>query len=78
MKSTSSKKRNSILIKNTAIYVLLFLAAIMVLVDHYSEDALDSDQIKTTVLEEKSEAGFKAPKFTARDLKGNIDSLANY
>jgi peroxiredoxin len=78
MKLISSKKRNSILIKNTAIYVLLFLAAIMVLVDHYSEDALDSDQIKATVLEEKSEAGFKAPAFTARDLKGNIDSLANY
>jgi len=56
----------------------LFLGAIMVLVDHYSEDALDSDQIKKIVLEEKSEPGFKAPAFTARDLNGNIDSLVNY
>ena len=78
MRSTSSKKRSSILIKNFAIYALLFLGAIMILVDHYSEDALDSDQIKTTLLEEKSEAGFKAPPFTARNLKGNVDTLANY
>ena len=78
MKSTPSKKRSSILIKNTAIYVLLFLGAIMVLVDHYSEDALEPEQIKTAMVEERSETGFKAPAFNARNLKGNLDTLANY
>ena len=78
MKSTPSKKRYYILIKNAALYVVLFLAAIMVLVGHYNEDALAPDEIKSAVEDERSEAGFMAPAFTVRDLKGNLDSLANY
>ena len=57
--------------------VLLF-GAVMVLVDHYSEDALESEQIKTAMLEVRSEEGFMAPQFTVRNLKGSLDTLANY
>lgn len=78
MKSTLSKKRNYILIKNAALYVLLFLGAIMVLVDHYSEDALEVDQVKSAMLAERSEAGFMAPAFTVRNLDGNLETLADY
>lgn len=78
MKSTPSKKRNSILIKNAALYVLLFLGAVMVLVDHYSEDALEVGQVKTAMLEVRSEAGFMAPAFTVRNLDGNLETLADY
>jgi len=56
----------------------LFLGAVMVLVDHYTEDALESGQIQTAMLEERSEEGFMAPAFTVRDLKGNLDALDNY
>ena len=78
MKSTPSKKKNYILIKNIALYVVLFLAAVMVLVGHFNEDALEPDKIKSAVQQERSEAGFTAPAFKVRDLKGNLDSLANY
>ena len=50
----------------------------LVLIEHYSEDALDADRVQTAMLEERSEAGYTAPGFTVRDLKGILDSLANY
>ena len=79
MKSTLLKKKDySLAKKYLAIYALLFFGAILVLIEHYSEDALDADRVQTAMLEERSEAGYTAPGFTVRDLKGNLDSLANY
>lgn len=79
MKSTLLKKKDySLAKKYLAIYALLFFGAILVLIEHYSEDALDADRIQTAMLEERSEAGYTAPGFTVRNLKGNLDSLANY
>lgn len=79
MKSTLLKKKNySLIRKYIAIYVLLFFGAVLVLIEHYSEDALDADQARATLLEERSEAGFMAPGFSVRNLNGNLDSLSNY
>lgn len=81
MKSTVSKKSGFTLIKKyAAIYALLFVAAILIMVDHYYETPLTLADVKglSGVDVEKSEVGFKAPGFTARNLKGQRVQLADY
>lgn len=81
MKSTVSKKRDFTLIKKyAAIYAVLFVAAILIMVDHYYETPMTLADVKLPpgVETEKSEVGFKAPAFTARNLKGNRVQLADY
>ena len=81
MKSTVSKKRDFTLTKKyAAIYAVLFVAAILIMVDHYYETAvtLADVQLPPGVDIEKSEVGFKAPAFTVRNLKGNRVQLADH
>ena len=81
MKLTVSKKRDFTLIKKyAAIYALLFVAAILIMVDHYYETpmTLADVQLPPGVDIEKSEVGFKAPGFTVRNLKGQRVQLADY
>ena len=81
MKSTVSKKRNFTLIKKyAAIYMVLFVAAILIMVDHYYETpvTLADVQVSPGVDTEKPEVGFKAPAFTARNLKGHRVQLADH
>ena len=81
MKSTVSKKRDFTLTKKyVGIYVVLFFAAILIMVDHYYETpiTLADVQLPPGVDIEKSEVGFKAPAFTARNLKGNRVQLADH
>lgn len=81
MKSTVSKKRDFTLTKKyLAIYAVLFVAAILIMVDHYYETPMTLADVKLPpgVETEKSEVGFKAPAFTARNLKGNRVQLADY
>jgi len=81
MKSTVSKKRDFTLIKKyTAIYVVLLVAAILIMVDHYYETpvTLADVQLPPGVDVEKSEVGFKAPAFTVRNLKGHRVQLADH
>ena len=81
MKLTVSKKRDFTLIKKyAAIYALLFVAAILIMVDHYYETpmTLADVQLPPGVDVEKSEVGFKAPGFTVRNLKGQRVQLADY
>jgi peroxiredoxin len=62
------------------IYVVLFFAAILIMVDHYYETpiTLAEVQLPPGVDIEKSEVGFKAPAFTVRNLKGNRVQLADH
>lgn len=81
MKSTVLKKNDSTLIKKyAAIYVVLFVAAILIMVDHYYETpmTLADVQLPPGVDIEKSEIGFKAPAFTVRNLKGQRVQLADH
>ena len=81
MKSTVSKKRDFILTKKyAAIFTVLFVAAILIMVDHYYETpmTLSDVQLPPGVDTEKSEVGFKAPAFTARNLKGQRVQLADH
>ena len=81
MKSTISKKRDFTLTKKyAAIFTVLFVAAILIMVDHYYETpmTLADVQITSGVETEKSEVGFKAPSFTARNLKGHRVQLADH
>ncbi|MDH5761515.1 MAG: TlpA family protein disulfide reductase [Nitrospinota bacterium] len=81
MKSTESKKSDFTLTKKyAAIYMVLFVAAILIMVDHYYETpvTLADVQLPPGVDIEKPEIGFKAPAFTARNLKGNRVQLADH
>jgi peroxiredoxin len=81
MKSTVSKKSDFTLTKKyAAIYAVLFVAAILIMVDHYYETpmTLADVQLPPGVDIEKSEVGFKAPAFTARNLKGQRVQLADH
>jgi len=81
MKSTVLKKNNSTLIKKyAAIYAVLFVAAILVMVDHYYETPITVADVTLPPGRdiEKSEVGFKAPGFTARNLKGHRVRLADH
>ncbi len=81
MKSTVSKKKDSTLTKKyAAIYAVLFVAAILIMVDHYYETpvTLADVQLPPGVDTEKSAVGFKAPAFTVRNLKGNRVQLADH
>jgi peroxiredoxin len=81
MKLTESKKSDSIPIrKYAAIFAVLFVAAILIMVDHYYETpiTLADVQVSPGLDTEKSEVGFKAPAFTARNLKGNRVQLADH
>jgi peroxiredoxin len=81
MKSTESKKSDSIPIRKYAVlFAVLFVAAILIMVDHYYETpiTLADVQVSPGLETEKSEVGFKAPAFTARNLKGNRVQLADH
>lgn len=81
MKSTVLKKRDFTLTKKyAAIFTVLFVAAILIMVDHYYETPMTMAdvQLPPGVDTEKSEVGFKAPAFTVRNLKGQRVQLADY
>lgn len=81
MKSTESKKSDSIPIKKYAIvYAFLFVAAVLVMVDHYYETPMTMEEVQgvSSTDIEKSEVGFRAPGFTVRNLKGQRVQLADY
>ena len=81
MKSTVLKKNGYSLTKKYAsIYVVLFVAAILIMVDHYYETPITLSDVKgvSASILEKSEVGYKAPGFTARNLKGNRVRLADH
>ncbi len=81
MKSTVLKKSGFTLTKKyAAIYAVLFIVAILIMVDHYYETpmTLADVQLSSGVNTEKSEVGFKAPAFAARNLKGHRVQLADH
>ncbi len=81
MKSTVLKKRDFTLIKKyAALYALLFVAAILIMVDHYYEAPMTLADVQLPPGQniEKSEVGFQAPAFTARNLKGHRVELADH
>lgn len=81
MTSTESKSSGSTPIKKyAAIYAVLFVAALLVMIDHYYETPVTLAEIQgvTPVAVEKAEVGFKAPGFTARNLKGQRVQLSDY
>ena len=60
--------------------MVLFVAAILIMVDHYYETpvTLADVQVSPGVDTEKPEVGFKAPAFTVRNLKGHRVQLVDY
>ena len=81
MKSTVLKKSDFSLTKRyAALYALLFVAAILIMVDHYYEAPMTLSDVQLPPGQdiEKSEVGFKAPGFTARNLKGHRVQLADH
>jgi len=81
MKSTVLKKRDFTLTKKyAAIFTVLFIAAILIMIDHYYETpmTLADVQLPPGMDTEKSEVGFKAPAFTVRNLKGQRIQLADH
>ena len=66
--------------KYTALFAFLFVASVLVLIEHFNESPLDLDEIRgrQAFNKEKSEIGFLAPGFTLKNLAGNYDGLANY
>ena len=81
MKSTVLKKSGFTLTKKyAAIYLVLFVGAILIMIDHYYETpvTLADVQLPPGVDIEKAEVGFKAPAFTVRSLKGHRVQLADH
>lgn len=81
MKSIDSKKKSSTLIKKyAAIYVVLFIGALMLFVSHYYETPVTTEdvQVASVHAEERSAVGYMAPGFTVRNLDGNRVSLEDY
>jgi len=85
MKSTTLKKKNSIPIKKyVSLFVILFVGGLLVFFEHFNEspfsiqDISSPQPVENKFDQEKSYPGFIAPKFTLRNLKGNLDSLDNY
>ncbi len=85
MKSTTLKKKNSIPIKKyVSLFVILFVGGLLVFFEHFNEspfsiqDISSPQPVENKFDQEKSHPGFIAPKFTLRNLKGNLDSLDNY
>ena len=85
MKSTTLKKKSSIPIKKYAgLFVALFVVGLLFFFEHFNESPFTIQDINTPQPnedkfdQEKSRPGFIAPKFTLRNLKGNLDSLDNY
>jgi peroxiredoxin len=81
MKSTASKKKASIPIKKYgALFGILFFIVILFFLEHFNEPSLTLEDLKPGEAfdQVKPEVGYIAPPFTVRNLKGNLDSLANY
>jgi len=81
MTSTESKRNGFTLTKKyVSIYAVLFVGAMLVMIDHYYETPITVADVQgvSRVAVEKSEVGFKAPGFTARNLKGQRVQLADY
>jgi peroxiredoxin len=81
MKSTDSKKKNSIPIKKyVALFVALFVVGLLFFFEHFYEEpiSLSDVQVTETFDEEKSSVGYLAPPFTLRNLEGNHVSLHSF
>ncbi|MFQ5443413.1 MAG: TlpA disulfide reductase family protein [Nitrospinales bacterium] len=81
MKSTVSKKKNSIPIKKyIGLFAFLFVLALVYLFAHLNEDPLALDDLGETskFAEEKSAVGYKAPGFSLKNLNGQWEMLEDY
>ncbi len=65
--------------KYIAVFVVLFIGALMVFVSHFYETPVTVGDVSdvTPFDIEKSEIGYLAPGFTTRDLKGNRVALSD-
>ena len=81
MKLIALKEKDTPLTKKyIAVFVVLFVGALMVFVSHFYETPVTvSDVSEVPQFDfEKSEIGYLAPGFTTRDLKGNRVSLSDF
>jgi len=78
---TESKKKNSIPIKKyVALFVTLFVVGLLFFFEHFLEEPISVGDVKISEKfdQEKSLAGYLAPQFTLRNLKGNLVSLNSF
>ncbi len=82
MKSTALKEKSSIPIKKyLLLYTVLFLVAVVTLVEHYNEDPVTLEQVRSEAEQKPSgegDTGYVAPDFALRNLKGNWEKLSAY
>ncbi len=81
MKSIDSKKKNSTPIKKyLALFAFLFVAALVVFFDHFTEEPFSLEELKveTHRPQEKADVGFQAPGFRVKNLEGNYVRLSRY
>lgn len=81
MKSTASKKKSSILTKKSiGLFIFLFALVLLLFFEHFNESPISVRQVQVgeTREEEKAEAGYKAPRFTLKNLQDHPHSLEDY
>jgi peroxiredoxin len=81
MKSNNSKKSIYIVTKKyVLLFLVIFIGAILVFLEHFTETPISIADIQTKKIfnEKKSSVGYFAPSFKLRNIKGNYESLDNY
>ena len=81
MKSNNSKKTIYIVTKKyVLLFLLIFIGAILFLLEHFTEAPITIADIQTKKIfnEKKSSVGYFAPSFKLRNIKGNYESLDSY
>ena len=81
MKSNNSKKSIYIVTKKyVLLFLVIFIGAILVFLEHFTETPISIADIQTKKIfnEKKSSVGYFAPNFKLRNIKGNYESLDSY
>jgi len=81
MKSNNSKKSIYIVTKKyVLLFLVIFIGAILVFLEHFTETPISIADIQTKKIfnEKKSSVGYFAPSFKLRNIKGNYESLESY
>ena len=81
MKSNNSKKSIYIVTKKyVLLFLIIFIGAILVFLEHFTETPISIADIQTKKIfnEKKSSVGYFAPSFKLRNIKGNYESLDSY
>jgi peroxiredoxin len=77
MKSTALKEKRFIRLKD-GLLGLLIIVAVTLLVLRFQKTGSGNPELETDLSQFKPEAGYLAPRFTLRNLKGNLEGLDDH